>query len=113
MSKTKSTGNEKAKGTVRQQLWMAPLVLTVICLVTAALLGFTYQYTKPIIDESLRQQANHPYWADTVSHARPGWAAALPARAGGRAGLTPCSIPAAPTGEAALSRRYQPPTERP
>lgn len=58
MSKTKSTGNEKAKGTVRQQLWMAPLVLTVICLVTAALLGFTYQYTKPIIDESLRQQAN-------------------------------------------------------
>lgn len=61
----------------------------------------------------LRQQANHPYWADTVSHARPGRAAVLPARAGGHAGLTPCSIPAAPTGEAALSRRYQPPTERP
>ena len=48
----------KSKSKMNQKLWAGPLVLTVICLVMAALLGFTYQYTKPLIDESLRQQAD-------------------------------------------------------
>ena len=47
-----------SKDKINQKLWTAPLVLTVVCLVMAALLGFTYQYTKPLIDESLRQQAD-------------------------------------------------------
>lgn len=85
----------------------------------------------------LRQQANHPYWADTVSRARPctppsplplytllprpwdqirtgqiqDWQQ-LPA--GGSAAmprLTLCFV-FSPSGEAVASRRYQPATER-